>query len=109
MFTPKGLSVRVRCPLFMKILTNRDEYKRLLFKKKEFNILFYLIFYCNKKIKHFFKKELPFKKVFVRAKLENLCIVTGNKKGVYSKYRVSRFVIKGLGLAGFLPGLRQSS
>lgn len=50
--------------------------------------------------RHFFLKT---------GRLRNICMFTGRSGGVYRFFRASRFVIKGLGEVGILPGIQKLS
>lgn len=39
----------------------------------------------------------------------NRCVLTGRSRGYYKKFGISRIMLRELGLAGQLPGLRKSS
>jgi small subunit ribosomal protein S14 len=39
----------------------------------------------------------------------NRCVLTGRSRGYYKKFGISRIMLRELGLAGQLPGVRKSS
>ena len=57
------------------------------------------------------------KKTFARMKREpkyssrreNRCEITGRKRAVYRKFRVSRIMLRELALQGMVPGMRKAS
>ena len=57
------------------------------------------------------------KKTFARMKREpkfssrkeNRCEITGRKRGIYSKFRASRIMLRELALQGMVPGMRKAS
>jgi small subunit ribosomal protein S14 len=57
------------------------------------------------------------KKTFARMKRtpkfssrrENRCELTGRKRGVYRKFRISRIKLRELALKGMIPGMRKAS
>jgi small subunit ribosomal protein S14 len=57
------------------------------------------------------------KKTFARMKRtpkfssrrENRCQITGRKRSVYRKFRISRIMLRELALQGMIPGMRKAS
>lgn len=37
------------------------------------------------------------------------CEITGRKRGVYRKFRISRIMLRELALKGYIPGMRKAS
>ncbi|MFO0828284.1 MAG: type Z 30S ribosomal protein S14 [Phycisphaerales bacterium] len=37
------------------------------------------------------------------------CEITGRKRGVYRKFRISRILLRELALKGYIPGMRKAS
>ena len=42
-------------------------------------------------------------------RLVNRCEITGRKRGIYRKFRVSRIMLRELALQGMVPGMRKAS
>ena len=40
---------------------------------------------------------------------ENRCEITGRKRSVYRKFRISRIMLRELALQGMIPGMRKAS
>ena len=40
---------------------------------------------------------------------ENRCEITGRKRAVYRKFRISRIMLRELALQGMIPGMRKAS
>ncbi len=57
------------------------------------------------------------KRTFIRMKRtpkfstrkEVRCEITGRKRGVYRKFRISRIMLRELALKGMIPGMRKAS
>ena len=50
------------------------------------------------------KKEPKFS-----SRRQNRCEITGRKRGIYRKFRVSRIMLRELALKGLVPGMRKAS
>lgn len=42
-------------------------------------------------------------------RIRNRCIITGRARGVYRKFNISRIMLREMGAAGVLPGIRKAS
>jgi ribosomal protein S14 len=88
----------------------KDKIKRSLFFKNE-------IFQRVLKLLFFFKNNLGINivisYVYVTFSLKNIlrntCIMTGRSRGIYKKFKVSRFFFRELGSQGFFFGLQKVS
>jgi small subunit ribosomal protein S14 len=57
------------------------------------------------------------KRTFAKMKLtpkfstrrQSRCEITGRKRGVYRKFRISRILLRELALQGMVPGMRKAS
>lgn len=86
------------------ILVNKYYKKRLLLKsqlKNTINSTDCILKILNK-LQKLPKKSSP-------TKLRNRCTLTGRARGIYSEYKISRFVFRHLALNGLLPGVLKSS
>ena len=87
----------------------KDNLRRVFFKKKEFSFIFYALIFKNKKIRRRVKRGWFKPKFFKRkSQIYNICVLTGRTKGVYRSFKVSRFILKGMSTVGYLPGIRKS-
>jgi ribosomal protein S14 len=85
---------------------------RQSFKCFEFHILFFnIIKKNNTRIPFIFeKKSIKGLRVKLRLiRIRAVCVMTGRTRGVYRYLRVSRMVLKGMGVVGYLPGIQRLS
>jgi small subunit ribosomal protein S14 len=92
----------------MKLFSKKiDVSNRTHFKNKEYLLLLRKLLLRNTKISRFYKK--PLVRVSGASRINNFCILTGRTRAVYSSFKISRFVLKGMGSLGYLPGIRKCS
>jgi len=98
--------------LKMKKFKSIDNSFRKNFKSLKFNIFFFKILNINiNRFPLFFLKKniknLSFK--FKLISIRTICNFTGRTKSIYKTFRVSRMVLKGMGPAGYIPGIQRLS
>jgi ribosomal protein S14 len=93
----------------MKLFSKKtDALHRIQFKNKEHFLLFRKLVSRTAEVSRFYKKSLT-SVVPVEVRINNCCIITGRTRAVYKGFKVSRFILKGMGSVGYLPGVRLSS
>jgi ribosomal protein S14 len=93
----------------MKLFFKRtDSFHRIHFKNKEYILLFRKLL-LRSGISRFYKKLRVIKASYFRVRVNNSCILTGRAHAVYKGFKVSRFILKGMGTTGYLPGIRKCS
>jgi ribosomal protein S14 len=94
----------------MKLFSKKlDSLRRIHFKNKEYIILLRKLLYRNINISRFYKKAGLTLVSYEATKINNRCILTGRTRAVYKGFKVSRFILKGMGSLGYLPGIRKCS
>ena len=89
---------------------NKNYLARKLYNNKEIEKRLLKILYLNLKriffklnfLKENFKMKIPNRFV-------NLCIVTGRSRSVFTKFKVSRIVLRDLSAKGYFFGLKKAS
>jgi len=96
----------------MKSVLERDKKRRNLYKKYEMRRLILKSLLYSDGLKEYEKnfiqyllKRIPRDSSLVR--IRNRCILTGRGRGVFTKFRLSRIMLKHYGLQGWVPGLRK--
>jgi ribosomal protein S14 len=93
----------------MKLFSKKtDSFHRIHFKNKEHILLFRKLL-LRTDISRFYKKISVMRESYFRVRVNNNCILTGRTRAVYKNFKVSRFVLKGMGVLGYLPGIRKCS
>jgi ribosomal protein S14 len=82
---------------------------RIHFKNKEYALLLRKLLRQNAKVGRFYKKSSLIRAGYLGTRINNHCILTGRTHAVYKGFKVSRFVLKGMGSLGYLPGIRKCS
>jgi ribosomal protein S14 len=94
----------------MKLFSKKlDSLRRTHFKNKEYFILLRNLLCRNTSIGRFYKKSSLTRVSYEVTKINNTCILTGRTRAVYKGFKVSRFILKGMGSLGYLPGIRKCS
>jgi ribosomal protein S14 len=98
-------------PFFlMKLFSKKlDTLRRMHFKNKEYVLLLRKLLYKNTCVSRFYKKASLTRVSYEATKINNHCILTGRTRAVYKGFKVSRFILKGMGSLGYLPGIRKCS
>lgn len=89
---------------------NKNYLERKLYNNKEIEKRLLKILYLNLKMV-FFKLKL-LKKIFkmkIPNRFINLCIVTGRSRSVFTKFKVSRIILRDLSAKGCFFGLKKAS
>lgn len=91
-----------------------DLKKRLSFKSLESYKIILKLFFLNKKFPKYFRLYIFFllnniHKYSLKIRTENRCLLTGRKNGVFSKFSLSRIMIRREGNFKLIPGLRKHS
>lgn len=91
----------------MKHLIKKDNLNRKTFHKIELKNFVRESVLKNKKLYTSIRWSLNSKKItFIKTKIVNRCIITGRKKGILSKFKLSRLAFLRKGLENTLPGIR---
>lgn len=72
-------------------------------------MIFNKLIFQNRALIRFYKKKLYYSFFFSNSKIHSICVIKGRSRGVYRKFKSSRFVLKGMQTSGYLPGLKKSS
>jgi ribosomal protein S14 len=93
----------------MKLFSKRsDSLRRIHFKNKEFVLLLDKLV-LRSTVGEAYKKLRLNLAAYAKPRVNNYCILTGRTRAVYKSFKVSRFVLKGMGSLGYLPGIRKCS
>lgn len=98
----------------MNRLTIKDYKRRKKVKIYEFKWLVLKSIIYNQQISFDIRQKAQellakFPKNSYFSQIRNRCIITGRGRGVYSKYKLSRIMLRQEALNGFVPGVRKSS
>jgi ribosomal protein S14 len=97
-------------PFLMKLFSKKtDSLHRIHFKNKEYVLLLRKLLLRNANVCRFYKKSRLTRAPYTGVRINNNCILTGRTHAVYKGFKVSRFILKGMGSLGYLPGIRQCS
>lgn len=92
----------------MKLFAKKiDGLNRKSFKNQEYTVLLNRLLLRNNKVCRYYKKGGL--RSVGRARLNTRCVFTGRTRAVYKGFKVSRFILKGMGSLGYLPGIRKCS
>ena len=90
-----------------------DKICRYIVKKTEMNLLSMKVILKTKKQKNKFLKSKLLEEVFTyekaKSKVQNMCVFTGRRRGVYRMFRVSRIQLRREVGSGGIYGLQKSS
>jgi ribosomal protein S14 len=94
----------------MKLFSKKtDSLHRTHFKNKEHISLLRKLVLRTTHISRFYKKSRLMQGSPIEVRINNCCIITGRTRAIYKGFKVSRFILKGMGAVGYLPGVRLSS
>jgi ribosomal protein S14 len=94
----------------MKLFSKKtDALHRIQFKNKEHVLLLRKLIGRTPQVSRFYKKSRLSLVESLETRINNCCIITGRTRAVYKGFKVSRFILKGMGSVGYLPGVRLSS
>jgi ribosomal protein S14 len=94
----------------MKLFSKKTDFlHRIQFKNKEHVLLLRKLVLRTTHISRFYKKSRLTQLALPGPRINNCCIITGRTRAVYKGFKASRFVLKGMGSVGYLPGVRLSS
>ena len=94
----------------MKLFSKKTDFlHRTHFKNKEYVLLLRKLVLRDNRVDRFYKKARLTPAVFASSRINNNCILTGRTHAVYKGFKVSRFILKGMGSLGYLPGIRKCS
>jgi ribosomal protein S14 len=92
----------------MKLFSKKtDSLHRIHFKNKEYLSLLGKLLLKNSQVPRYFQRADLL--IIGQARVNNHCILTGRTHAVYKGFKVSRFILKGMGALGYLPGIRKCS
>jgi len=100
--------------MYKKKHINKDKKRRKLVEKYEIKRLHYKYIINNLQIpeKIRIQAQLELSKLpkdSSKVRVKNRCIITGRAKSTYKFFKLSRIMLRELGLNGQLPGLKKSS
>jgi len=94
----------------MKLFSKKTDFlHRIHFKNKEYILLLRKLMLRDVTISRFYKKSTLIRAGYVGTRINNCCVLTGRTRAVYKGFKVSRFILKGMGSLGYLPGIRKCS
>jgi ribosomal protein S14 len=94
----------------MKLFSKKlDSLRRIQLKNKEYVLLLRRLLRGNSGTPQLYKKLRLVQAGYLGVRTNNTCVLTGRTRAVYRGFKVSRFVLKGMGSLGYLPGIRKCS
>ena len=94
----------------MKLFSKKiDSLRRIHLKNKEYVLVFRSLLLQNSRVPQAYKGLSLTRAGYLGSRINNRCVLTGRTRAVYKGFKVSRFILKGMGSLGYLPGIRKCS